>query len=225
MTQIDYLHIEFDAPINAFEVPAFRGAVIEKAGKEHLAFHNHFSDEKLSYGYPVIQYKRIHGNASIICLDYGAGEFHHFFNNKSWDIHIGERAVKLPIKHMLLKQIELKVRHGSFKYNLRNWLAFSQENYQKFQSIGNSTQELEFLKQILIGNIISFAKGVKWQIDQEIIVNIQEITNRKLLKYKKQTMLGIDLQFETNVFLPNYIGLGKAVSHGYGIVQYININQ
>jgi len=34
-------------------------------------------------------------------------------------------------------------------------------------------------------------------------------------------MLGFNITFSTNVFIPNNIGLGKSVSLGYGIVNAI----
>ena len=41
----------------------------------------------------------------------------------------------------------------------------------------------------------------------------------KNIKYKNTHLLAFNLDFSTNVFLPNYIGLGKGASHGYGMVR------
>jgi hypothetical protein len=32
------------------------------------------------------------------------------------------------------------------------------------------------------------------------------------------TTMGFNVNFKTNLFLPNFIGLGKGVSKGYGVV-------
>lgn len=71
MKKIRFLKIQFEGNLEPYEIPAFRGAVIEKAGRENLSFHNHASDEQFLYGYPVIQYKTIGKNPALICLDYG----------------------------------------------------------------------------------------------------------------------------------------------------------
>jgi hypothetical protein len=180
--------IQFDTEIKSYEIPAFRSAIIEKAGREHLSFHNHINDEEVMYGYPVIQYKVIHRQPSMICLDHGVDEIHHFFQNKKWDITISGRTIQLNVSQLKMQQ-----------YNLQVW-----EH-----------------SRILIGNIISFAKGVKWDIEKNISLKIQSIEKEGLLKFKKNQLLGISLKFEANVFLPNYIGLGKGVSHGFGIIKQI----
>lgn len=54
--------------IGSEEVSAFRGAVVANSGSESLLFHNHASDEGFRYRYPLIQYKRIHRKAAIVCV-------------------------------------------------------------------------------------------------------------------------------------------------------------
>ena len=58
MKKIRYLEVTFENDIEPWEVPAFRGAIIATAGKEHVLFHNH-DDDKFRYSYPLIQYKQI----------------------------------------------------------------------------------------------------------------------------------------------------------------------
>ena len=33
-------------------------------------------------------------------------------------------------------------------------------------------------------------------------------------------LLAFDVRFRCNVYLPNYLGLGKSASHGFGIVRH-----
>jgi hypothetical protein len=39
-----------------------------------------------------------------------------------------------------------------------------------------------------------------------------------MMKYKGISFAAFDVLFKTNVSLPNYTGLGKGVSHGFGTV-------
>ncbi|MEA5461602.1 CRISPR-associated endonuclease Cas6 [Arcicella sp. LKC2W] len=221
MIKIRFLKIQFDTEIEAYEIPAFRGAVIAKAGNEHIIFHNHLNDREFLYGYPVIQYKRIGKNPAIICIDYGVEEIHHLFNNTNMEIVIGQRPVSLVVKNLQMQQYNLQVWEKHFEYRLYNWLALNQENYEKYQALKDELSQTIFLENILKANIISFAKGVKWDVDKEISLRIDELIKAKIVPYKQQKLLAFDIRFRSNVFLPDFVGLGKGVSLGFGTVSQI----
>jgi hypothetical protein len=46
----------------------------------------------------------------------------------------------------------------------------------------------------------------------------------KLLSFKGKEMPGFSLDFNSNVILPPYIGLGKGSSIGFGVVKKISEN-
>ena len=225
LKKIRYLTIQFQNEIEPWELPAFRGAVIEKAGNEHILFHNHLNDREFLYGYPVIQYKRIGKSPMLLCLDYGTDEIHHFFNSGDLAIRIGDRDVNLVIRNINLNQINLQIWEKSFRFKIRNWIALNQENYKKYAQIKNDLGKIEFLENILKANIISFAKGVKWDIDKQISLRIDRIVSEKQVPYKKTRLSGFDVEFRTNVFLPDFVGLGKGVSLGFGTVTIVRENK
>ncbi len=224
MSKIRILRIQFDAHIEVYELSAFRGAIIAKAGKEHIIFHNHLNDREYLYGYPVIQYKRIGKNPAIVCIDYGVDEIHHLFNNQQLNIVIGERPVDLVVKNLQMQQYNLQIWEKSFEYRMYNWLALNQENYEKYQQTKDELMRLDMLENILKANIISFAKGIKWDVNKPISLRIDEVKS-KIIPYKQQKLLGFDIRFRTNAFLPDFVGLGKGVSLGYGTVSQIKSNR
>lgn len=221
MIKIKLLRIQFDTDIEAYEIPAFRGAVIAKTGNEHIIFHNHLNDREFLYGYPVIQYKRIGKNPAIICIDYGVDEIHHLFYNTNLEIVVGQRPVSLVVKNLQMQQYNLQVWEKHFEYRLYNWLALNQENYEKYQALKDELSQTLFLENILKANIISFAKGVKWDIDKQISLRIDALIKAKIVPYKQQKLLAFDIRFRSNVFLPDFVGLGKGVSLGFGTVSQI----
>jgi len=210
--------VQFDAEIEGWEVPAFRGAVIQKAGEQHITFHNHINDKEVIYRYPVIQYKRIGRNPALICVDFGVDEVHHFFNNRSLDIEISNRKLSLGVKYLQMNQFTLQVWEKIFPMRLNQWIALNQENHAKYNA-ADELARLALLENILKGNILSFAKGIGWSIDKEIQLRIDHVEKVRTVTYKEQKMLGFDISFRTNVFLPDYLGLGKGVSHGFGTVR------
>lgn len=218
MKKIRYLRIQFDAEIAAYEVPAFRGAVIAKAGPEHILFHNHLNEREYLYGYPVIQYKRIGRNPALVCVDYGVDEVHHLFANQDLEVRVGERPVTLTVRNLQMDQYTLQIWQKTFDYRLYNWLALNQDNHRAYQDLPDELSRIAYLENILKANILSFAKGMKWNVDRTIQLRIDEIMRAKLVPYKKQRLQAFDIRFRTNVFLPDYLGLGKGVSMGYGTV-------
>jgi len=219
LKRIRYLTVRFDAEIQHYEIPAFRGAVVEKIGIEFPTFHNHLPDGQFLYRYPVIQYKQIGRNPAIICLEEGTDDIQQFFQQRTWDIRLGDRPLTLAVKNLRLHQYTLQAWEHTFRFTMHNWLALNETNYANYQATPDEINRLELLEKILTGNILSMAKGLDWRIDREVRVRILHCSPLRWLKFKGQLLAGFDLDFATNVFLPDWIGLGKGVSVGFGVVR------
>jgi CRISPR/Cas system endoribonuclease Cas6 (RAMP superfamily) len=115
----------------------------------------------------------------------------------------------------------MQVWDKSFNYFMYDWLPLNQRNYQLFKSFDSEIEQKEFLEKILRGNILSFAKGINWTVENEIKVRINEIIRKKIIKVKGVPRETFTLTFSSNVFLPNHIGLGKNASMGFGVIQEI----
>ncbi|MCF6357974.1 MAG: hypothetical protein L3J54_09240 [Draconibacterium sp.] len=218
MKKIKFLDISFENEINPWEVEAFRGAVVATAGRDHILFHNH-KKEGFRYSYPLIQYKRIGKKPHIICIDEGVDEVHYFFENKQEGLMLGNRHYNLVVENINLNKFNLQVWDRSFNYVIYDWFPLNQKNFNEFKTIVSEIQQFEFLEKILIGNILSFAKGIGWNIDKQIELKITEILRTNIISLKGTKRGAYTLNFKCNVFLPNYIGLGKNASLGFGWVR------
>ncbi len=221
MKKIRLLQVSFDTEIKSYEIPAFRSAIAEKAGKEHILYHNHLSDSKFLYKYPLIQYKTISRKPTIICIDEGVDDIHHFFENRDWEIKISDRWLNMKIGRLHMNQFTMQVWDKSFTYSILDWLALKPDNYKSYVEMESLAERIRFLETILRGNIIAFAKGIGWTVDKTIKVNIQDIQKDRWIKFKSKKVLAFTLRFTSNVFLPNFIGLGKGVSKGFGVVKEV----
>jgi len=175
MKRIRLLHIEFDTEIEAGEIPAFRSAIIEKVGRENILFHNHLKNDGFLYKYPLIQYKRIGRRPAIICIDFGVDEIHKFFENRNWDIKVNNRWLEMKIAKLNLNQFVMQVWDRPFDYVIRNWIALNQDNYLRYMGLEVNTDRVHFLEKTLTGNILSFAKGIKWTVERQIGLTIKDI--------------------------------------------------
>ena len=80
----------------------------------------------------------------------------------------------------------------------------------------------------MLANILSFLQGIDLYVNEKIEIKIKSIQSEKLMNYKAQQMQAFTLTFRTNVSIPNFIGLGKGSSVGFGVVREIvnkNIDQ
>ena len=220
MKKIRILDVTFENEIAAWEVPALRGAIIETAGRKNTLFHNHLNKDYL-YSYPLIQYKRIGKKPHLVCVEEGVDVVHHFFENKQEGLMLGDRLYELKVEQLNLNSFTMQVWDKSFNYLLQEWLPLNQKNYVEFRKLNSEMEQLEFLEKILIGNILSFAKGIDWNIEKQIKLKIPKILRTNLLTIKDVKREAYTLNFTTNVFLPNHIGLGKNASMGFGVVRIV----
>lgn len=218
MKKLKLLRVSFDLELSRTEIPLFRAAIIERVGREHLLFHNH-AGEGFLYRYPRIQYKTINRQPSIMCIDEGVEEIAAFFSAPKNSLRLGQRQVDLKLAKLTVNQFNMQVWDHKFRYTLHNWLALNNENYPTYQQLEGVAQKAAFLEKILRANILSFAKGIGWSIDKPIECVITSFNDAHTARFKKNNLAAFSITFSTNVFLPNYIGLGKGVSHGFGTVK------
>jgi len=217
--KIRVLIIGFENEIRWGELEYFRAAVSDIAGAGHVLFHNH-TLKGYRYSYPLIQYQTWGKRPLLVCLNEGVDEVHHFFENRNGKMILGDREYDMKIGRINLNRFTLQTWDKTFRYKIYHWLPLNQDNYQKYKMLDNDIDRAEFLGGILFGNILSFAKGMGWHLDKELLkVRIHDTGTRRMMRVKKVMREAYTLEFSTNVFLPDFIGLGRNVSRGYGLVR------
>ena len=219
--------VVFNTPLRQSEIRKFRGAVIHAAGIENTLFHNH-DGAGFNYKYPLIQYRIIGGKAAIVCLNEGIEQTQSLFSSGfvGNDLIIGgENKGNLMIESIRQNEFSLDVLESPVKYHISRWLPLNQQNYTLWKNSETEEDRILKLNSILVGNIISFAKGVGWQIDSQIecSIDINSVVTRPII-YKEQQLISFSLDFTTNLFFPNGLGLGKGVSSNLGVVLHIRHN-
>lgn len=211
------LTVQFSGRLSPWEVPAFRGAIGRKVGPDAVLFHQH-EGEKLRFAYPLIQYKQMNGKPTIICIGEGVDEIHRFFAKADWSITIGHKHLPMRIERLSLDTVEMGLSATPIRYRLSHWAALNQRNHQEYQRLEGIVAKTKYLEQKLTGNILSFAKGIGWHIDQPIEVTILDMTEAPRVTIKGIPLVNFNLTFSCNVMLPSLIGLGGKVSVGMGVV-------
>jgi hypothetical protein len=218
--EIRILHVYFKNRLRFENIPALRAAISNIAGREHILFHHHDGRGYL-YKYPKIQYKIASGKPMLFCIDTAIEELAHFFSKAERTMVIDGQKQQIEVSSMRQHFFCLQVHKDLTKYCITNWLPLNQQNFKKYNSITSTRDKIIFLEKILIANILSFAKGVGWTIADEIKANMVDFPVFRIRRIKDVKMQIFNAVFETNVFLPNYTGLGKLSSIGFGTVKNI----
>ena len=196
-----------------------RGYFANLFGEESDLFHNHGKDGQYISRYPKIQYKVVRGKPMLIGIEEGA----HLITERFLRIdHIDIDGLELPVYQKNLKSQEQLVRVLNVLYTyefVTPWQGLNQDNYKRYMQ-RNDSERKDQLHAILINNMISFFKAIQYQAVDRIMVTSQlkEIP----IQFKSKKMLGFKGQFTCNVQLPDYIGLGKSVSRGFGTIKRIS---
>lgn len=185
---------------------------------EDSFLHNHEENGKQIYRYPIVQYKVMNGNPLLIGIKDGIDSLWNIFDELS-ELKLNNNKHEIFDKKSLLKQVYLGISDNQIQYSfLTPWLALNEKNYEKYQMFGNWTKRKELLEKILIGNIISMSKGLGYTVPEPIKVsigNLKEIPT----SLKGTPMLGFLGTFSVNFEIPDYWGIGKSVSRGFGTIE------
>jgi hypothetical protein len=105
LKKIKTLLVRFENELTPYQTSSFRGAVIEKVGRENILFNHHITDDKYLYAYPLIQYKSIYKQSAIMCLGEGVENIYKLFSSKDWIINLKGDQVEIKIDKLELYNI------------------------------------------------------------------------------------------------------------------------
>lgn len=188
--------------------------------REHSPLlHNHYADGSLRYRYPLVQYKVLGGVPVLVGLQEGAQLLAElFFRIRT--LRIGAREYPVMERDIAFKNVPVGWSEDLTDYRFCSlWMPLNQQNYAEYQQKDEAGRRA-MLGRILTGNILSFFKGIDLYLpeDKRIMVSVRPREER-LTGFKDQLMTGVTGGFTANVTLPDFIGLGKSVSRGYGTIE------
>jgi len=185
--------------------------------------HNHKKNGEPIYRYPNIQYKVIDSQPVIIAWGEGIKAI--------YDLIMLDDKISIDGKDYNTANIGITLSEPLIgdstdmkEYTFLNpWLCLNQENYKKYVEADDERKQ-ELLIKILKGNTLSFAKafGITVQNQLKAEINLKETK----VNFKNEAMTAFYGSFKINFTFPDYFGIGKSVSRGFGAVFRKNeINQ
>jgi hypothetical protein len=183
---------------------------------EYSLLHHHVDGGYLRT-YPKVQYKVIEGTPFILGIEEGAQVLKDI-SSKIKELELGNNIYKVSSRQINEQEAEVIATRFEQKYRfLTPWLGLNQNNIGKFEQIQNHKEKKLFLNNIIIGNILSMCKGLGIIVDRNLYVHSHmDIENTR---FKSVHLKGFTGEFTINFKIPDFFGIGKSVSHGYGTVK------
>ncbi|WKN44265.1 CRISPR-associated endonuclease Cas6 [Tunicatimonas pelagia] len=205
------------APRDAHKLRGYLGRLFQ----DHSPLlHNHLEGGGLRYGYPLVQYKVLNKVPTLVGLAEGAQLLTELFL-KIQEIRLEDAVYPVMSKNIQSATPEIGVSDELFTYQFQTlWMALNQENYRRYQRLAPPGQTA-LLRRIVTGNVLSFFKGIGVFLTKEERILVQLQVQPRQTQFKNQPMLAFQGKLTTNVALPESIGIGKAVSRGFGTLRRI----
>ena len=183
---------------------------------EYTLLHQHNTD-KLVYRYPLVQYKMINKTPTVIGINEGAEVLKEIYD-KYEEINLNGNIYEIVERGITVKEQEFGISDKLLSYRfLTPWLALNQENFERYLKLDRAKQN-EMLRRNLIGNLLSTSKGLGYTVPDTIRLEIGKGQN-VMCRVKGVQFVGFICEFMVNFEIPQYMGLGKSVSRGYGAVE------
>lgn len=184
---------------------------------EYALLHQHNVD-RLIYGYPLVQYKMIGGVPMVVGVNEGAEVLEEVYD-KFDVIRLGDSVYEIVERGISVKKVDFGLTDKIHSYEfLSPWLALNQENYRRFYGMKGRGERDEFLRKILIGNLLSMSKSLGYQVPSRIKCDVRVRIRKNRLKDVR--VMGFVGGFQCNFLIPDFLGVGKSVSRGFGVVKH-----
>ena len=186
--------------------------------KHSPILHNHYEDGRFRYKYPSIQYKVVQNMPMLIGIGDGAELLPQLFL-KIKELNISGKKYPINSKNIEMRQEETGYSTQLQEYSFATlWMALNQKNYPKYQTLKTITEKEAMLNAILVGHILSIFRNMGIELNANERLMAKADLQEKSTLFKENRMIAFMGSFVVNAKLPGEIGLGKAVSRGFGTI-------
>ncbi len=202
------------------QIHKFRGFV-GNTFKNHNLIHNHDEKGNPIYRYPLIQFKLMDKSPAIIAITDSAVSIFAEIFMKLDKINIEGTLIPVFEKDLKVEEVEFGYSDELFMYEFVSpWIGLNQKNFTKYNNAKNDEKN-QILKRILTGNILSMSKHLECWLSQDQKIKIDHKLKEIKVNLKGKSMTAFNGIFKTNFLIPDYLGIGKSVSRGFGAVRRV----
>ncbi len=217
MVDTAVLILNTDRPVKE-PVTKLRGFIGDQF-PDYSLLHHHVEDGYL-YTYPKVQYKIIEGTPLMIGIDEGAKVLKEISSDIK-KLELGNSVYRISSRQINEQEAEVVPQRVMHNYRfLTPWFALNEKNYSTFTKMKDLREKKLFLNNILVGNLLSMCKGLGIIVNTRLHVHSR--LNEERIEFKGISFTGFTGEFTVNFRIPDFFGIGKNASHGFGTVMRIN---
>jgi hypothetical protein len=209
-----------------FQAHHVRGAIADRY-REWSIMHQHFGNQYL-YHHPLVQYKVIDETPMVVGLGIGAELLAAL--KPPGELVLNGTLVPFDQARIVSEIYEPDFSTPHCFHFATSWLALNEENYVRYREyeIHEKSEAIRtMLEKILIGNILSFAKGLGLSILATLRARINQWHAEpvRAKQHKTGMMLGFAARGEITFSAPPFWGFGKQSSRGNGVLVTTKIGE
>lgn len=183
--------------------------------------HNHNADGSVIYQYPRVQFKVIDREALLLGINEGSELLQRLWLEID-ETRLGDQEMPVLESRFETSSHEINVTAEAIEYRfVAPWLALNQKNFREYVGSHNQRFRKDELSRILVGNCLGMAKSLGIRIANPISADCRGLTSIKTT-LKGNGMIGFVGRFSLNLELPEFVGLGKSVSRGFGTIEKVS---
>ncbi len=169
-----------------------------------------------AYFYPRLQYKIVRGSPMIAAVNEGCDLLWGLYKQLD-EVSQAQTEWQITEKRMIDRKAPFGLVSEFIKYRfLTPWLALPEENFKKYLRLDDSARE-RMLAKILEGHIRSVSESLHYDITDEIRIRLK--IKPDYIFQRDIHVAGLFGSFLVNFEIPNFLGLGKSVSRGFGTIK------
>lgn len=205
-------------------------------------FHNHIGDtEQTKIAYPFIQYRSIkteyqndfgHKKSFHVGGLFGVADGVALIFQLLDKIYAERKPKNLYRFEVEEYEIDIQLLEKPVRYKLNHWLPLNKvfkpkenivvDNYEKWKEPMTMTERVGFLEGIIAGHIKDFCREIGFMIpENQLKVTLYDYKTLGKINYPNNDRTNVSLEafdviYEANILLPDYLGMGKGKSKGFG---------
>ncbi len=214
-----FLH---NVSLKASQIHKFRGFA-GRLFSNYDVIHNHSQQSgKPIYRYPLIQFKLIESVPAIIAVtDEAVGLFSEIFMKLN-SVVIDDVQIPVYEKDLKVETADFGYTEDVFVYEfLSPWIGLNQKNYQQYAQMQDQYGKADILRGAVTGNLLSMSKYLKHWLGQDQKIVTEILLKENTVNLKGNPLIGFTGVFKVNFLIPDYLGIGKSVSRGFGTVRRV----
>jgi hypothetical protein len=192
--------------------------LLNKKMAEYTALHQN-DTAGFIHRYPVLQCKQVRSDLMVTGICQGADCLCRITHDHTL-LGDGESACRITARDPAIRSepFGISAIPGTYEF-LTPWMALNQQNAKKFYDLNGKPQRDTFMQKLLTTHLNTLAKSLDYKITVPITCGAKVRFRRdRIGRENVMVFLG---KFQTNLDIPDYLGIGLSVSQGYGTIKRI----